>query len=57
MQKRRIRSPCECESDVDYYEQFEEQESNKDDFIEPDDDFEPYDDDCEYWKSYCYGRG
>ncbi|EIG23638.1 hypothetical protein HMPREF1054_1926 [Haemophilus paraphrohaemolyticus HK411] len=42
---------------MDYYEQFEEQESNKDDFIEPDDDFEPYDDDCEYWKSNCYGRG
>lgn len=57
MRKRRIRSPWECESDVDYYEQFEEQVTNEDDFIEPDDDFEPFDNDCEYWKSNCYGRG
>ncbi|SEP87360.1 hypothetical protein [Basfia succiniciproducens] len=35
----------------DYYEESE------DDF-EPDEDWrEPEDDDCDYWKSNCYGRG
>lgn len=37
----------------DYYEQFETQPQN-DDF---DGDTQDIDDDCEYWKSGCYGRG
>ncbi|MCI7353002.1 MAG: hypothetical protein SPE06_07105 [[Actinobacillus] rossii] len=35
----------------------EEDRIDDEDFAEPDDNFEPYDDDCDYWKSNCYGRG
>lgn len=38
-------------------DEYEEERIDDEDFVEPDDNFEPYDDDCDYWKSNCYGRG
>lgn len=40
---RRILSPWQCDSDHDYYDQFDRDE--------------PENGDCEYWESNCYGRG
>lgn len=52
---KRFIPASQCDSADDYYAQFEiEPES---DFYVPDDDIRPYDDDCDYWKSNCYGRG
>lgn len=53
--KRRFYSAWECDSDVDYYEQFNLQPERD----EPDDrEDDRYDDrDCDYWESNCYGRG
>lgn len=50
MRRKKLRSPWECDSADDYYEQFEVQEVDEDDFNDPQEDFEPFDDDCEYWK-------
>lgn len=53
MAKVRRGSVWDFDNPDDYYEQFKEQPQN-DDF---DDDTQDIDDDCEYWKSGCYGRG
>ena len=53
MTKIRRGSVLDFDNPDDYYEQFETQPQN-DDF---DDDTQDIDDDCEYWKSGCYGRG
>lgn len=53
MAKIRRGSVWDFDNPDDYYEQFEVQSQN-DDF---DDDTQDIDDDCEYWKSGCYGRG
>ena len=50
MRRKKLRSPWECDSADDYYEQFEDQAVDEDDFSDPQEDFEPFDDDCEYWK-------
>lgn len=51
----RILSPWQCDSDHDYYDQFDRDETEND---EPPEDWrEPEDGDCEYWESNCYGRG
>ena len=50
MRRKKLRSPWECDSADDYYEQIEVKEVDEDDFNDPQDDFEPFDDDCEYWK-------
>ena len=53
--KRTTLSPWLCDSDHDYYAQFEEPNYEQD---EPEEDCrEPEDADCEYWQSNCYGRG
>lgn len=50
-----ILSPWQCDSDQDYYAQFEEPNYEPD---RPEEDWrEPKDADCEYWQSNCYGRG
>lgn len=49
-EEKKLRSPWECDSADDYYEQFEVQAVDEDDFNDPQEDFEPFDDDCEYWK-------
>ncbi|MGQ0285814.1 hypothetical protein ACT2CV_01235 [Pasteurellaceae bacterium 22721_9_1] len=36
-------------------EAYKPKPQHNDDY-EPDDDFDPYDDDCDMWKSQCYGR-
>ena len=54
MAKIRRGSVWDFDNPNDYYEQNEEQPQN-DDF--DDDDTQDIDDDCEYWKSGCYGRG
>ena len=54
MAKIRRGSVWDFDNPDDYYEQFEAQPQN-DDF--DDDDTQDVDDDCEYWKSGCYGRG
>lgn len=46
---RRILSPWQCDSDHDYYDQFDRDEP-------PEDWREPEDGDCEYWESNCYRR-
>ncbi|WP_257812295.1 hypothetical protein [Aggregatibacter actinomycetemcomitans] len=53
MTKIRRGSVLDFDNPDDYYEQFETQPQN-DDF--DDDDAQDIDDDCEYWKSGCYGR-
>lgn len=51
---RRILSPWQCDSDNDYYAQFQQPEYEQD---EPDEDWRDDEDrDCEYWESQCYGR-
>lgn len=55
MRRRKLRSPLECDSADDYYEQFEDIRSGEEDA--PDDEICALDDDCEYWKTNCYGRG
>lgn len=60
--KRTTLSPWLCDSDHDYYAQFEEpnyeQDEPEEDWREPEEDWrEPEDADCEYWQSNCYGRG
>ena len=55
MAKIRRGSVWDFDNPDDYYEQFEvEVQPQNDDF---DDDAQDIDDDCEYWKSGCYGRG
>ncbi len=56
MKRRSFLSAWQCDSDQDYHAQFEQQDENE---IDPDDsdNFVPCDDDCNYWKSNCYGRG
>ncbi|TNG94032.1 hypothetical protein FHQ28_05420 [Pasteurellaceae bacterium USgator11] len=59
MSKRRFISAYNCDSDEDYYAQFEDHEDES----EPDDDDwdawgdEQHPQDCDYWQSNCYGRG
>lgn len=56
MAKIRRGSVWDFDNPDDYYEQFEfETQPQSDDF--DDDDTQDIDDDCEYWKSNCYGRG
>lgn len=57
MRRRKIRSPWECDSADDYYEQFEDQAVDEEDCDEALDDFEAASNDCEYWETNCYGRG
>ena len=48
--------PAWCfDSPDDYYEQFEDIRADEEDV--PDDEISALDDDCEYWKTNCYGRG
>ena len=48
--------PAWCfDSPDDYYEQFEDIRADDEDV--PDDEISALDDDCEYWKTNCYGRG
>ena len=48
--------PAWCfDSPDDYYEQFED--IRADDEYVPDEEISALDDDCEYWKTNCYGRG
>lgn len=53
MAKIRRGSVWDFDNPDDYYEQFEAQPQN-DDFDDDTQDID--DDDCEYWKSGCYGR-
>lgn len=53
MAKIRRGSVWDFDNPDDYYEQFETQPQS-DDF--DDDDTQGIDEDCEYWKSGCYGR-
>lgn len=53
MAKRKL-SAWECDSDEDYYAQFDESEEDEPDF--DDGGGEINDRDCEYWASNCYGR-
>ena len=54
MTKIRRGSVWDFDNPDDYYEQFEQPQN--DDF-DDDDAQDIDDDDCEYWKSGCYGRG
>lgn len=54
MAKIRRGSVWDFDNPDDYYGQFEVQRQD-DDF--DDDNAQDIDDDCEYWKSGCYGRG
>ena len=57
MAKIRRGSVWDFDNPDDYYEQFETQPQN-DDFDDDTQDIDiDIDDDCEYWKSGCYGRG
>ena len=53
MAKIRRGSVWDFDNPDDYYEQFETRQQS-DDF---DDDAQDINDDCEHWKSGCYGRG
>lgn len=54
MAKIRRGSVWDFDNPDDYYEQFKEQPQS-DDFDDNAQDID--DDDCEYWKSNCHGRG
>lgn len=55
MRRKKLRSPWECDSADDYYEQFEDYSTDEEDA--PDKEVSVLDDDCEYWKTSCYSRG
>lgn len=52
---RKIKPAWCFDSPEDYYEQFEDIRTDQEDV--PDEEISALDDDCEYWKTNCYGRG
>ena len=60
MSKLLFISAYNCDSDDDYWAQFEDHEDEqKPDFDEDWNDWsdEQHPQDCDYWQSNCYGRG